>query len=266
MPDMPIIIGGFYRSGTTLLRRLLDAHSRIHCGPEVKFFKDFYGDYLDDPLGHVRLFATARSYGLPQARVLEIFGRAFVAFHVEAARAAGKARWADKNPENALYMTEWEKLLPQGFTFVHVVRNPLDALASLVEIGFPKAVPADFEGKVQLYERFRDAGTTYCLANPSTSTEVDYDALVTEPETTLRTLTAALGEAFEPSMLSDFGSPARGHGIEDPKAAAHATVHAGSVGRGRRELSPDEVELVTRRLGKYRSAKCYPYMPRRLAL
>ena len=39
--NYPIIIGGFYRSGTTLFRRLIDSHSRIHCGPEVKYFEDY---------------------------------------------------------------------------------------------------------------------------------------------------------------------------------------------------------------------------------
>lgn len=39
--QQPIIIGGCYRSGTTLLRRLLDSHSNVHCRPEVKFFNDY---------------------------------------------------------------------------------------------------------------------------------------------------------------------------------------------------------------------------------
>ncbi|MGV8838302.1 sulfotransferase, partial [Cellvibrio sp.] len=45
----PIIIGGFYRSGTSLVRRLLDSHSKIYCGPEVKFWPDLYADYKDGP-------------------------------------------------------------------------------------------------------------------------------------------------------------------------------------------------------------------------
>jgi hypothetical protein len=45
----PIIIGGCHRSGTSLLRRILNARSRIHCGPEIKFLRDFHGDYYGDP-------------------------------------------------------------------------------------------------------------------------------------------------------------------------------------------------------------------------
>ena len=84
---LPIIVGGFYRSGTSLLRRLLDSHSHIHCGPEVKFFKDFYGDYLEDGLAHVRLFSTGRSLGVAEEEMLTIFGSAFIALHERAAEA-----------------------------------------------------------------------------------------------------------------------------------------------------------------------------------
>ncbi|HEB56441.1 MAG TPA: hypothetical protein ENI98_09085 [Gammaproteobacteria bacterium] len=31
----PIFIGGFQRSGTTLLRDILDLHPNIMCGPEI---------------------------------------------------------------------------------------------------------------------------------------------------------------------------------------------------------------------------------------
>src|SRR6266700_7471909 len=94
----PIVVGGCHRSGTSLVRRLLDSHSRIHCGPEVKFFRDFYGDYFDDPLDHLRFTRSARSL-LGEDELLEVVGRAFVLLHERAAHRAGKQRWADKVPE-----------------------------------------------------------------------------------------------------------------------------------------------------------------------
>jgi len=97
--DWPIIVGGCYRSRTSLVRRLLNAHSRIHCGPEVKFFRDFAGDYLEDPIRHLRFMQSARAI-LPQAELLKVLGKAFVALHQRAAELACKPRWADKNPEN----------------------------------------------------------------------------------------------------------------------------------------------------------------------
>ena len=70
--EWPIVVGGCHRSGMSLVRRLPDAHPRIHCGPEVPFFGDFYGNYLGDALHHLR-FTHARS--LPfEDESLEILG------------------------------------------------------------------------------------------------------------------------------------------------------------------------------------------------
>jgi len=249
MNPLPVIVGGFYRSGTSLVRRLLDAHSRIHCPPEIKFFKDLRGDYRDDPLGHVRLFATLPSMGLDHNEIGDIFGRAFVEAHALAARKAGKARWADKNPENVLYLEQWRQLLPSGFTFVHVVRHPLDALASLVEIGFSKAVPADFAGKVMLLKTFVDAGLQYERAYPEASYRVCYERLVSDPGSILMGLFDRLGENFELQVLDRFNHPERGCGIEDPKVAGTARVHAQSLGRWHNDLTLQQVATARAILG-----------------
>ena len=247
--DLPIIIGGFYRSGTSLLRRLLDSHSRIHCGPEVKFFKDFYGDYLHDDLHHVRLFSTTSSLGLTEEEMLAIYGRAFVESHELAARKAGKVRWADKNPENVLYLKQWEKLLPGGFVFLHVVRDPLDALASLKEIGFDKTVPANFTDKVHLLKTFRNVGAAYAAGHPNTSLTIHYEELVRFPYATLEYVFSTLGEAFEREVLQKFNLPERGDGIEDPKVKMTGKVHEKSIGRWRKDLKKKDILTACSILG-----------------
>lgn len=247
----PVIIGGFYRSGTSLLRRILDSHSGIHCGPEVKFMRDFFGDYPHDPLAHVRLFATARTYGLPEDHLLATFGRAFVTFHEEAAAAAGKARWADKAPENVLFLDAWRTVLPAGFRFIELVRDPLDALTSLDEIGFPKTVPASLADRVALYAHFREAGTRQLRNWPKSSIQVSYESLVTSPQRTVQALMDWLGEPFEANMLQAINSPERRRGIEDPKAHLHATVHAHSVGRGLRQMPTQSQHFIREQLAPY---------------
>src|SRR5438270_12963841 len=102
----PIIVGGCHRSGTSLIRRMLNAHSHIYCGPEVKFFRDFYGDYLGDPLRHLRFFRSARSV-LSEEELLDFLGQAFIHMHVRAAHEAAKPRSADKNLENVCSLAQW---------------------------------------------------------------------------------------------------------------------------------------------------------------
>jgi hypothetical protein len=246
---MPTIVGGFYRSGTSLVRRLLDSHSRIHCGPEVKFFKDFYGDYLHDGLHHVRLFKTLASIGLSEEELLMLFGNTFIAAHELAASKAGKRRWADKNPENVLYLSQWNRLIPAGFLFVYVVRHPLDALASLKEIGFSKAVPTGFEDKAKLYLQYHQIAEAYIRNHKQTSVRLRYEDLAKNPENTLAALFEFLGEKYEPSVLSGFFASERRAGIEDPKVGMTRYIHSDSVGRWRKIIEPSEEKIARNILG-----------------
>ena len=143
----PLIIGGFYRSGTTLLRRLINAHSHIYCGPEVKFFRDFYAQYEQDPYAHIRFFSTARSLAIEEDQLLSVFLQAYIKVQQLAAKNSHKKRWADKNPENVLFLQQWQAQLADKFFFVHMVRNPLDVIASAIEAKFDKTIPVSFEEK-----------------------------------------------------------------------------------------------------------------------
>jgi hypothetical protein len=69
---------------------MLNAHSRIHCGPEITFSRDFYGHYRSDPIAHLCFASSARSV-LPEPELLAILGRAFVGVHERAAALQGKA-------------------------------------------------------------------------------------------------------------------------------------------------------------------------------
>ena len=238
----PIIIGGCHRSGTSLLRRILNAHSHIHCGPEVKFFRDFYGDYPSDGRWELGFMATARSL-VPEDDLLELFGRTFVALHERAATRAGKLRWADKAPENILYLSQWQRLLGDDWRFIHVVRNPLDTLASIKEARFPRTIPGDLDGRIAFYDRYTRAGLAFAAAHPRQCHRLQYERLVLSPEGTLQGLMEWLGETFEPGQLAFNESPQQ-RGLEDPKVARSSHVHSESVGRWRTVLTPEEARTI----------------------
>jgi len=243
--DLPIIVGGCHRSGTSLVRRILDSHSRIHCGPEVKFFRDFYGTYLTDPIRHVRFATTARSM-LPDEELLELMGGAFVELHERAARRAGKARWADKNPENAVFLDSWQRLLGDRWLFVHVVRNPLDTLASIKEWSFPVSIPAGLDARIDMYLEYVRSGLEFGAANPDRSFTLLYEDLVTEPDAALPSLMSWLGEQFEPAQTR-INEARHQPGLEDPKIDQTTEIHAHSIGRWREILSDDEADEIRRR-------------------
>ena len=247
MVNNPIIIGGFYRSGTSLVRRLMDAHSNIHCPPEIKFMKDFYGDYLDDPLAHGRFFGTLRTIGLPEDELLQIMGRAYIECRQRACALKGKTRWADKNPENLLYLSQWKEVLGD-FSFVFVVRDPLDALASLCEIGFEKTVPISFRGKVDLIKGFLRKGIDYSKCYSESSFILHYERLVRDPDEELRRLFNFLGERYEPDVKERFFSSDRVSGVEDPKVKKSDKIYTSSVGRWREVLNVEQAAVAINEL------------------
>jgi len=234
----PVIVGGCHRSGTSLVRRMLDAHPRIHCGPEVPFLRDFHGAYRADPIARLRFARAARSI-LPEEDLLDVLGGAFVEVHERAAARAGKPRWADKAPENVVYAADWDRLLGDRWLFVHVVRNPLDTLASMVEHPFPLTLPPDLEGRAEAYGEFTEAGLAFGAARPERYRTVVYEELTDDPASVLGQLMAWLGERLAPVQL-EFNSIAHQAGLEDPKVARTQAVHADSVGCWKTVLSADE--------------------------
>lgn len=239
----PVIVGGCHRSGTSLLRRILNAHSRIYCGPEVKFFRDFFGDYPSDPLKHARFSTSARTM-LPEPEVFRIMGRAFVEMHVRACELYGKTRWADKCPENALYLDEWQVLLGDDWLFVHVIRNPHDTLSSMAEAGFPVALPATLPERIGFWKRYTLAGIEFAKRHPHRYIQVEYDELVSQPEATLTRLMSCLGETFERTQMN-FNEFEHQTGLEDPKVRKTVGIHTQSVGRGAAQFAADELEQIT---------------------
>jgi len=243
-PDTrPVIVGGCHRSGTSLVRRLLNAHSRIHCGPEVKFFRDFYGGYPDDALWPMHFMATARTI-LPEHELLDIFGRAFVTVHERAAARAGKLRWADKTPENVLHLAEWQRLLGDQWVFLHVVRHPLDTLASIKEVGFPRTIPVELDARIAFYHRYTKAGLDFGAAQPDRCYRVFYEQLTLSAEPTLHALMEWLGETFEPGQLA-FNEATQQQGLEDPKVGRTSRIHTESVGRWPAVLTPEEAGTIS---------------------
>src|ERR687887_297180 len=83
-PQGPIFIVGCHRSGTTLLRLVLDSHPDVSCGPETRFLTELLAITGDKQWPHLQ------QYGLPRAwwqqRIAEFFG----SVHGEYARRRGK--------------------------------------------------------------------------------------------------------------------------------------------------------------------------------
>jgi hypothetical protein len=229
----PIFIVGCQRSGTTLLRLILDSHPAISCGPETRFLPDLARITTSD-WKRISRYGFDRDYWL--GRVAEFFG----GFQDDYARARGKSRWADKTPMYALSIGYLDELFPQC-QIVHVIRDGRDVVASHRQHwGYQSALRA--VPKWPHYVRTaRQAGTVL----PSDRYfEVRYEDMVTRSEQTLRTLFSWLGENWDPSVL-DFDR--RPHDVGDRYSSltqsrrtggGASPIYGSRVGAHKQELDP----------------------------
>ena len=242
-PQWPIVVGGCYRSGTSMVRRLLNAHSRIHCPAELKFFMDFHGTYaVSDRLAHLRFAATAKQF-LPPEEVFDVLGGAFVELHHRAARRAGAVRWADKAPENVIFLDDWGRLLDEQWHFLLVVRNPLDTVASISQSPFPLSIPAGLEGWLDTYCRFLESGLEWIERHPTRGHMVIYEELVASPHKVVSGMMEAVGERFEDVQLQ-FDQCDHGSGLEDRKVSSTGAIHSDSLHQWPKILTPDSAAAV----------------------
>lgn len=140
---VPFIVGS-PRSGTTLLRFMLDAHPEMAIPPETGFFMEgeifsadrdrFFEEIINFSPNAPRWrdFHIAKKDFHEELLKIHPFFTAdgFRAFYLFYAGRFGKKKYGDKTPLHGLQMKRIEDIFPEA-RFIHVVRNGRDAAVSL---------------------------------------------------------------------------------------------------------------------------------------
>lgn len=233
-----IFLGGAGRSGTTLLRVMLDAHPHICCGPELKLLP-VIAEWYQTMTG---LYAAVmHSYGNTAADLQCHFRRFIVGLAENYLRASGKPRWAEKTPHNVLCMVPLGEILPNA-RFLHVVRDGRDVACSLVRMdwGDPltkRKVPY-VENIASAARYWRDVVTAarkqaQAPVLAGRVLEVRYEDLVLHTEATLRRILQFLDEPWDESVLSYYTRDRSCEPAEASTSQAQQPVTARSIGRWR---------------------------------
>lgn len=211
----PVFIVGCGRSGTTMLRLMMDSHPELAIPGESHFIPLLWrlrGGYLSgSSLDAERLAADImrtrffQQWGIPQEpvwrRVSRLTAPGFTdvveAIFLAYADEQGKSHWGDKTPIYVLHIPLLADLFPKA-RFLHIIRDGRDV--SLSYFGFPLG-PSNIWEAACRWQRDVTAGQRAGATLPGRYMEVRYEQLVRETEMVLGAICDFLAIAFDPRML-----------------------------------------------------------------
>jgi sulfotransferase family protein len=218
----PLFVLGVSRSGTTMLRVILDRSPGIAIPDETFFVPQLAhrhpgvvdpAELLEDVRRLPRLaawevpledIASRLRPGMTTGEALDAVFQAYAAKHA-------KPRWGDKTPMYMRHLALIDRLFPDA-QYVHLIRDGRDAALAFLDM--PEGVvtrtwahprsPAGFacEWRTEV-RRARELGAR---VGPSRYHEVRYENLVADTETVVRSICAFAELPFEPAMLEFAGS------------------------------------------------------------
>ena len=211
---MPIIVGA-PRSGTTLLRFMLDAHPELAIPPETGFlalgskltgrgeslrkkFFDAITNYPPDAPGW-QDFQIAKEIFWAKLVELEPFTVAdgYRAFYQLYAARFAKPRWGDKTPMYCMHMEKIAATLPEAH-FIHLIRDGRDVALSLRQTWFSPGQEIETQAAywrrcVTTAQRQGERCRNYL--------EVRYEDLILKTQETLEQICEFLNLTYDDCML-----------------------------------------------------------------
>jgi hypothetical protein len=274
---MPVVVG-VGRSGTTLLRLMLDAHPELCLPAETGFLLPVFdairaGETVDAArfAELVTSFQTwpdlATDRASFTAAVLRLDPFTVSAgtreFYRQYAAARGKSRWGDKTPVYGQFLSELLGVLPEAH-IVHIVRDGRDVALSMRATWFSPTQDAAELGRLWA-SQIRT--TREQAAGRDGYTEVRYEDLLAEPSEVLHRICTAIDLDYDPAMLTYHRAAATRLGeLRDAALAGGITViprerrmhnhrrtstppDLARAGRWRLEMSSDELAAFATEAG-----------------
>lgn len=242
LPPMPIIVGA-PRSGTTLLRFMLDSHPDLAIPPETGFLTLKFRRWLRGDRLRRKFFQRVISY--PESAPFwadfeidaEVFWTALTrinpftvadgyrAFYKLYAERFGKSRWGDKTPYYCLELDRIRRVLPEA-RFIHLIRDGRDVAMSLRKMWFSPG--PEVEVQAAYWKKFVGAGRRAGLGRTD-YIEVRYEDLILNTQHTLERICNFIGISYDKAMLN-----------YHTRTPWRLQEHKGRVSNGRLVLSQEQ--------------------------
>jgi len=256
MESRLLFVIGPPRSGSTLLMRMLAAHSQIYSRAEPHLLTPLahlgYYDTVDAaPFDHLQAAQSAREFVAELPRGEQDYLDACRAYtdilygRMLAGRGKGKPLFLDKTPANALVLPFITKLYPRA-RYIVLTRHPAAIFSSYAN--------SFFDGDYAAARRFNPILNRYVPAmarllreRPVPLVQVEYERLVQQPEVEMRRVFEFLGLAFEPGTITYGEHAFESKGLGDPLTVNKQTRPVTeSVDKWAAELAdaPDKLRMV----------------------
>jgi protein-tyrosine sulfotransferase len=241
MAAPPFFVLSTPRSGSTLLRYILDTHSRIAspgeigigqlCSQVAKVILGTKGEAMP-------FLSAAERTTMVMTQTRDLVSQIMSAYLA----LKGKCIWCDKTVTNVQHLATLSAVFPDA-RFICLYRDSLDFVQSSLEcsrLGFmlelaPYAVREPTNLVAAMLSAWIENTTLILdleLQNPQQAFRIRYEDLVTTPEQSLRPLLAFAGVAWEDGLLDAVFTTPHDPGGGDSKIAFTTRIDAANVGKG----------------------------------
>jgi hypothetical protein len=274
MAARPFFIVGCDRSGTTMLRLILDRSRDVAIPTESMIVVDMaairgrFGALATDEQFD-RLAATVWRH--PKVREWRLEGpaptrgdltgddayrAALEAPYAAYARQHGKPGWGDKTPYYVGHIGELRRVFPQA-RVVNLVRDGRDVALSLLRVPFG---PANVWAAAHQWRAAVDAGDGAAAVLGDDLLTVRYEDIVSDPAAAVPHICEFLEIGYEPGMLAVQDTPPDriAAGQEAWFRELYAGISQSSVGKWRRQMRPADVALFESIAGAQLERHGYP--------
>jgi len=266
----PAYLMGCHRSGTTLLRFLLDSHTDICCPPETKFLASF-PELLRYPQA---LEGLRVSLDCSRTDYLRALRELVLGLYGKRLRQLNKTLLIDKTPNYFDLVPFLRELFPEGLRFIVLVRHPFDCALSLKGYFCDERTPGKlvYEDDREInahVSRFGSELAGWCLYWLNVNRVIldslaqdemvllRYEDLVRDPSANISKVLRFLNETDQSDEIvvrAFSSSHLAGGDFEDKKIRKTSGIHDASVGawkkyRGAWRECPPEVAALAARLG-----------------
>ena len=212
-----------YRSGTTLLRYVLDSHSNIAVPPETNFLHPLADVWRSEWVKN-----GLQGAGVYESSLVDRFREFSSGILDDYATAKGKSRWIDKTPAYVDILDFLDALFGEQCRYIMLYRHGLDVANSLARgyelnvLAGPAKQYADAHNSpprltfARYWAEQCEKMLAFEASHPEQCFRIYYEQFARDPEGYIPPLFKFLGEEWEPEVLN-FNSKQHDFGLQDNK-------------------------------------------------